>query len=278
MLTKMRDYFGFTTLPFGRGLTPGQLFSSASHNEAVARITYAIQTRALAVVAGEVGAGKTVAARAAISALDGSRHHPIYLPNPTIGARGIHTAVVAALGGIPRFHHATLIPQAADALAAEVAERGRTPILVIDEAHLLGHDQLEAIRMLTNSELDSASPLACLLLGQPRLRHNMKLAVLAALDQRITIRYTMNPMTAAETAEYLRHHTKLAGRGDTLFSDDAADLIHHTSRGYPRAVNNIATAALIATYTTGKTIVAEPAVRTAATEHTPATEHTGTDQ
>ena len=210
MLTKMRDYFGFTTLPFGRGLTPGQLFSSASHNEAVARITYAIQTRALAVVAGEVGAGKTVAARAAISALDGSRHHPIYLPNPTIGARGIHTAVVAALGGIPRFHHATLIPQAADALAAEVAERGRTPILVIDEAHLLGHDQLEAIRMLTNSELDSASPLACLLLGQPRLRHNMKLAVLAALDQRITIRYTMNPMTAAETAEYLRHHTKLA--------------------------------------------------------------------
>jgi type II secretory pathway predicted ATPase ExeA len=34
--------------------------------------------------------------------------------------------------------------------------------------------------MLSNSELDSASPLACLLLGQPRLRHNMKLAVLAA--------------------------------------------------------------------------------------------------
>jgi type II secretory pathway predicted ATPase ExeA len=108
-----------------RGLTVGQLFASASHNEAVARISYAVQTRALAVLTGEVGAGKTVAARAAISALDSSRHHPIYLPNPIIGARGIHTAVVAALGGVPR--SATLIPQAAEALAAEAEERGRTP-------------------------------------------------------------------------------------------------------------------------------------------------------
>jgi type II secretory pathway predicted ATPase ExeA len=277
VLNKMQAYFGFTTLPFGRGLAVGQLFRSAAHNEAVARITYAVHTRALAILTGEVGAGKTVAARAALAGLDSSRHHLVYLPNPTIGARGIHTAIVTALGGTPRFHHATLVPQAAEALATEVAERGRTPVLVVDEAHLLGHDQLEAIRMLTNSELDSASPLACLLLGQPRLRHNMKLAVLAALDQRVTIRYTLNPMTPTETSQYLRHHTKLAGRGDTLFADDAADLIHHTSRGYPRAVNNIATAALIATYTSGKTIVAEPAVRTAAAEHT-TTEHTGTSQ
>ena len=211
MLTKMQAYFGFTTLPFSRGLAIGQLFRSAAHNEAVARITYAVHTRALAILTGEVGAGKTVAVRAALAGLDGSRHHLTYLPNPTIGARGIHTAIVTALGGTPRFHHATLVPQTAEALATEVAERGRTPVLVIDEAHLLGHDQLEAIRMLTNSELDSASPLACLLLGQPRLRHNMKLAVLAALDQRITIRYTLNPMTPTETSQYLRHHTKLAG-------------------------------------------------------------------
>ena len=59
----------------------------------------------------------------------------------------------------------------------------------IDEAHLLSHDQLEAIRMLTNSQLDSASPLAVLLIGQPQLRASMRLGVLAALDQRITVRY-----------------------------------------------------------------------------------------
>ena len=73
---------------------------------------------------------------------------------------------------------------------------------------LLSHDQLEAIRMLTNSDLDSASPLAAVLTGQPQLRQNMKLGVLAALDQRITVRYAMQPMTLQETTGYLRHHTR----------------------------------------------------------------------
>ncbi|MGC1800629.1 MAG: hypothetical protein WA701_09620, partial [Solirubrobacterales bacterium] len=60
-----------------------------------------------------------------------------------------------------------------------------------------------------------------------------------ALDQRIGLRYAMPPMTAEETSSYLRHHVTLAGRSDTLFSDDATALIHQTSRGYPRAVNNL---------------------------------------
>jgi type II secretory pathway predicted ATPase ExeA len=180
--------------------------------------------------------------------------------------RGIHHAVVAALGGVPRVHHATLIPQAAGHLEAELAERGRLPVLLIDEAHLLSHDQLEAIRMLTNSQLDSASPLAVLLIGQPQLRASMRLGVLAALDQRITVRYQMAPMTSQETTGYLIHHTRLAGRPDTLFSDDAAALIHQASRGYPRAVNRLAAAALLATCTTRKTIADTTAVRTAITE------------
>jgi type II secretory pathway predicted ATPase ExeA len=175
--------------------------------------------------------------------------------------RGIHHAVVTALGGVPRVHHATLIPQAAGYLAAELAERGRLPVLLIDEAHLL-----EAIRMLTSAQPDSASPLAVLLLGQPQLRASMRLGVLAALDQRIGVRYQMAAMTPDETGAYLRHHTKLAGRADTIFSDDAAGLIHQASRGYPRAVNRLAAASLLATYTTHKTIADTTAVHAAITE------------
>jgi type II secretory pathway predicted ATPase ExeA len=101
---------------------------------------------------------------------------------------------------------------------------------------------------------------------QPHLRTSMKLGVLAALDQRIGVRYAMAPMTPAETGGYLRHHTKLAGRSDQLFSDDAADLIHQAGRGFPRAVNRLAAAALLATYTTHKTIADTTAVRAAITE------------
>ena len=87
--------------------------------------------------------------------------------------------------------------------------------------------------MLTSAQLDSASPLGVLLLGQPQLRASMRLGVLAALDQRIGVRYAMAPMTPDETGAYLRHHTKLAGRADTLFSDDAAELIHQAAAATP---------------------------------------------
>ena len=219
-------------------------------------------------ITGEVGAGKTVAARAALDAIDRSRHTIIYLPDPTVGVRGIHHRIVASLGGQPLTHHATLAPQTADALAAEQAERGRTPVVVIEESHLLSHDQLEAIRLLTNHDLDSSSPFACLLIGQPTLRRRMKLGVLAALDQRIGLRYAMPPMTDTETISYLRHHLKLVGRDDTLFSDDAAALIHQTSRGYPRGVNNLALQALVAAYAANKAIVDESSTRTAIAEVT----------
>ncbi|AFE17627.1 hypothetical protein MRGA327_17235 [Mycobacterium tuberculosis RGTB327] len=248
MMHKLISYYGFSRMPFGRDLAPGMLHRHSAHNEAVARIGWCIADRRIGVITGEVGAGKTVAVRAALASLDRSRHTIIYLPDPTVGVQGIHHRIVASLGGQPLTHHATLAPQAADALAAEQAERGRTPVVVVEEAHLLGYDQLEALRLLTNHDLDSSSPFACLLIGQPTLRRRMKLGVLAALDQRIGLRYAMPPMTDTNTGSYLRHHLKLAGRDDALFSDDAIGLIHQTSRGYPRAVNNLALQALVAAF------------------------------
>lgn len=268
MMHKLISYYGFSRMPFGRDLAPGMLHRHSAHNEAVARIGWCIADRRIGVITGEVGAGKTVAVRAALASLDRSRHTVIYLPDPTVGVQGIHHSIVASLGGQPLTHHATLAPQAADALAAEQAERGRTPVVVVEEAHLLGYDQLEALRLLTNHDLDSSSPFACLLIGQPTLRRRMKLGVLAALDQRIGLRYAMPPMTDTNTGSYLRHHLKLAGRDDALFSDDAIGLIHQTSRGYPRAVNNLALQALVAAFAADKAIVDESTTRTAIAEVT----------
>jgi len=266
MIDKLQAHYGFTRMPFGRDLAPGMLHRHAAHNEAVARITWCITERSIGVVTGEVGAGKTVSVRTALSGLDPSRHTIIYLANPLVGVRGIHEAVLTAFGANPTNLSSRLVRQAAAALSAERDERGRTPILVLDEAHLLGYEQLETIRMLTNHAMDQDSPLACLLVGQPTLRRTMKLAVLAALEQRTALRYTMPPMTAAETTSYTRRHLTLAGRSDTLFSDDATALIHTTARGYPRAVNNLALQALVATYAANKSIVDEAAARAAVTE------------
>ena len=173
-----------------------------------------------------------------------------------------------ALGGEPRFHKAALIPQTVELLAAEEHERGRTVVLILDEAHLLTGDQLEELRLLTNADMDSHSPFACLLIGQPTLRRRIKLGTFAALDQRIALRYTLTAMSDTETASYLAHHLALAGRSDPLFSDDATALIHQVGRGTPRAVNNLAVQALVAAYAAGKAIVAESAARAAVTDVT----------
>lgn len=264
----LQAHYGFSRMPFGRGLAPGMLHRSTGHQEAVARINWCITERALGVITGEVGSGKTVATRAATANLDASRHTIIYLGNPAIGARGLYAAIVSALGGIPRFHKASLIPQTTDALAAEENERGKRVVVVVDEAHLLAVDQLEELRLLTNAEMDSHSAFACLLVGQPTLRRRIKLGTFAALDQRIALRFAMPSMTPAETTAYITHHLNLAGRADTLFSDDAVTLIHQVARGLPRAVNNLAIQALVAAYATKKAIVDESSARAAITEIT----------
>ena len=268
MIERLNAHYGFTKTPFGKTLAPGMLHHHTSHNQAVARISWCIAQRTIGLVVGESGAGKTVAARAAIAALDQTRHTLIYVANPTTGARGVCHHIVTSLGGVPRFQNAALFPQAADALAAENTERGRQPVLAIDEAHLLDHDALDLIRMLTNADMDSASPLACVLIGQPTLKRKMKLGILAALDQRIAVRYTMGGLTPTETASYIGHHLKLAGRSDPLFSDDATTLIHDTSRGHPRMINNLAVHALLAAFADNKAIVDESSTRTAVAEIT----------
>ena len=247
-IDRLRAHWGLSRTPFTKELATSMLFASAAHQEAVARVSWIVAERSLGVVCGEVGAGKTVAARAATASLDSSRYSIIYLPNPAVGARGIYTQIVTALGATPRFYRATLIPQATDLLAAESAERGKTVVLILDEAHLLCAEQLEELRMLTNSEMDSRATFACLLLGQPTLRRKLRQGTFAALDQRIALRCTIDGMDRKETGEYIAHHVKLAGRTDTIFSDDAVTLIHDASRGLPRAVNNLATQTLIAAY------------------------------
>ena len=145
---------------------------------------------------------------------------------------------------------------------------GRRVVVIIDEAHLLAPDQLEELRLLTNAEMDSQSPFALLLVGQPTLARQLRLGVFAALDQRIATRYQLAPMDLAEAAQYLRHHLALVGRTDPLFADDAVARLHKLSLGLPRALNNAAIAALIAAATAGKVLVDDDCAKKAVAELT----------
>ena len=169
---------------------PRQLHRHHGHDEAVARITWCMDQRALGVLTGEVGAGKTVAVRAASAALDPSRHALIYLPNPSIGARGI-TPHVTALGGAPRLPHAppscpkppTRSPRAGRTRPHPHPGHRRSPPARPPPTR--GHPHADQLRPRL------PVPIRRLLIGQPTLRRRLKLGVLAALDQRIAVRYAM---------------------------------------------------------------------------------------
>jgi len=265
-IDRLRAHYGFERMPFGKDLAPGMLHAHRAHAQAVARIGWCVAERQIGVVTGECGSGKTVAARAAVAALDGSRHTILYLGTPGVGLRGLYAAIVGGLGGTPRFHCSALIPQAQELLAAEASERSKQVVVVCDEAHLLDAECLEGLRCLQNADMDQTAPFTLLLLGQPTLRRRLRLGTFAALDQRVGLRYTIPGLQADETAGYLAHHLKLAGRSDTLFSDDAVVLIHQVSRGLPRLVNNLAVQSLVAAFADKKAIVDESAARAAVTE------------
>jgi type II secretory pathway predicted ATPase ExeA len=75
-------HFGLSRTPFGKSIAAKDLYARQAHQEAVARINFCIGESALGVLTGDVGAGKTVAVRAAVAALDPTRHQLIYIANP----------------------------------------------------------------------------------------------------------------------------------------------------------------------------------------------------
>ncbi len=262
--------FGFAHTPFGKTIAATDLFSRPSHEEAVARVRFCVQERLLGVIVGEVGAGKTVAVRAAVNQLDPTSHQIIYLSNPpALGTRGLYVSVVLALGAQPRFHKAEVVAQAQILLAAEELERRRRVILVVDEAQLLTPAQLEELRLLTNAgDMDTSNPFALLLVGQPMLLRRLKMGAYAALDQRISTRYQLQPLDLAEAVQYLRHHLALAGRTEPLFADDAMARLHQASLGLPRALNNLARDAVIAAAAANKDLVDDLCAKRAVAELT----------
>ena len=266
-IDRLRAHWGFTRMPFSKDLAPSMLHTHRSHAEAVARITWCVDERVIGVVTGEVGAGKTVAVRAALAGLDASRNTVIYLGNPSVGARGLYSTIVSTLGGTP-------IPPG---LAHPPGRRGarhrgartgtpggpgprrgapprcraaRRPAAV-DERR---DGQPLAVRLPPRRPADAApaDPPRCLRRARPARGAPLR-------DDR---------HGRPETADYVVHHLRLAGRSDTLFSDDALALVHQVSRGLPRAVNNLAVQSLVAAFAENKAIVDESSARAAVTEVT----------
>jgi general secretion pathway protein A len=124
-----------------------------------------------------------------------------------------------------------------------IAGEGRHLVLIFDEAQEMSASTLNELKQLTNLNGGGRHWLTLILVGQPELRE--KVARLPAINQRISLRFHLDPFAIGDTAEYLRHRLLAAGHETgELFTPDAVEQAHAAARGIPRELNRIAKLAL----------------------------------
>jgi general secretion pathway protein A len=255
-MTALNDFYGFSATPFGKSIPGPDLFPSRGHQEIQGRLAFALQQRLPALITGDVGTGKSTALRAFAHALDRNLYTVVYLSNPHLSATTLYHQILLALQTEPAFGFARLLPQLRTTLS-ELARKGRSALLVVDEAHLLPHNIFDQLRFLLNDDMDSASLLTLLLIGQPDLAHKLRFAPFEALDQRIAIRFHLTPFDLEETAAYVKHHLRVAGRQEPIFSDGFLASVHDHTKGVARKINNLCRNALLLGATEHKPILDE---------------------
>jgi general secretion pathway protein A len=255
-MTALNDFYGFSATPFGKSIPGPDLFPSRGHQEIQGRLAFALQQRLPALITGDVGTGKSTALRAFAHALDRNLYTVVYLSNPHLSATTLYHQILLALQTEPAFGFARLLPQLRTTLS-ELARKGRSALLVVDEAHLLPHNIFDQLRFLLNDDMDSASLLTLVLIGQPDLAHKLRFAPFEALDQRIAIRFHLTPFDLEETAAYVKHHLRVAGRQEPIFSDGFLASVHDHTKGVARKINNLCRNALLLGATEHKPILDE---------------------
>jgi general secretion pathway protein A len=259
-----QQFYGFTRLPFSKSIPTADLFNTAGQNELSARLTYLVREQGLGLITGEFGSGKSTAVRAFTASLDFNRYFVIYLTNPTTGISGLYREMLLALGHEPPYTASRQVSAIRAAFDDLLSHKRRSPLVIVDEAHLLTQDLLEQLRLLFSYKMDSQSLATLVLVGHPSLRSTLRLSVHEAFYQRLAVRYHLPPLDLQETIGYVKHHVQVAGfTAATLFTDDAITRIFEYTKGLPRRINQVCTTALMAAMIDQKSIVDESSVRKA---------------
>jgi general secretion pathway protein A len=250
------DFFGCVRLPFDKSVPVRDLFPSTAHQEVQARLAFALTQRYPAMITGDVGSGKSTAVRAFIHSLDTNLHLVAYLPNPNLTIQAFFAQMLSAFRVSPTFHPRGLGERLRDTLA-DLSQRGCRPLVVVDEAHLLSHRLLHELRFWLNADMDAATPFTLVLIGQSELRHLLQLKGFEAFDQRINVRYHIQPFDLAESAAYIKHHLRAAGSERCPFSDTFIATTHQFSHGVARQINRVCLNGLLIGFAERKAILDE---------------------
>ena len=245
-------YFQLTEHPFSLTPDPDFLFLSTSHQQALEHLVYGLETgEGFIVMTGDIGVGKTTVCRALLGMLS-ARFTTALVLNPMLTEKELVRGILDDFGvGLANGTKKDCLDTLNRFLLVE-ADRGRRPVLIVDEAQNLSPSLLEQVRLLSNLETDKRKLLQIVLIGQKELGEKLSLHSLRQLNQRVTVRAEILPLTRKETSRYIDHRLGVAGgAGRTFLSAGAERAIFNRSKGVPRRINMLCDRAFLSSYLRG---------------------------
>lgn len=248
--TKRIGYYsvlGFDCEPFATSPDPEFFYHTRQHDLALTNLLIELRLRrGLSVIFGDVGTGKTTLSRKLLHELN-KRGDMIFhmILNPAFNGEAQFLASLVRNFDIKLPKNASFnrddIMELRDSiekfLIEKTLEEKRTIVLIIDEAQKLDLTTLEALRILLNFETNDAKLIQLVLLGQLELYS--KVIHMHNFMDRISFKYTLNPLDVTETGELINFRITKAGyKGDKrIFLDEAVSEIYSYTKGYPRKIN-----------------------------------------
>ena len=236
-----RVFFGFKDDPFSLSPDPTFLYRSEQHEEALSNLIYGVQARkGFIVLTGEVGTGKTTMLECLRDYLGQQHVEFAFVFNSRItGSEFLEMVAWDFDLKCDRKSKPEILAALNDLLVYQ-AERGRTAVLIVDEAHNLEWEVLEEIRLLGNLENRRGKLLQIILAGQPEFDRKLDAPNLRNLKQRIVLRYNLSPFNEQDTISYINSRFTTAGLPEqTVLSPQLISEIHRRSQGIPRLINAI---------------------------------------
>jgi general secretion pathway protein A len=240
------EFYELTQEPFSNAPVSRFYYSSAQHAQALMRLMHAVsQMKGLAVLVGDIGAGKTTLARRMLDNLPEDEYEAALLViiHSGINAHWLLRRIALQLGvENPAEEKLALLSQLYQRLV-RIHESGKKAVVLIDEAQMLASREImEEFRGLLNLEVPERKLLSFVFFGLPEIEENLKLD--PPLAQRVALRYRLDPLSEEATDAYVRHRLRLAGAQRVPFTAGAVAAVHRFSRGTPRVINTLCDNAL----------------------------------
>src|SRR5437762_4168397 len=252
-----KEFFGLRANPFNVNPDPRYLFLTRHTEEALACLTYGIQSRkGFVLLTGEVGTGKTTLINKLLEWLRMQQVATAFIFNSRMNVPQFIDYMMADFGIPCDSRSKSQILLRLYNWLMDRYRAGETAVLIVDEAQNLSDEVLEEIRMMTNLETFTEKLLQIVLVGQPELDQKLKQPQLRQLRQRLTLRAKTHPLSLEETKSYVGQRLRIAGwNGQQIFDSDALTAIHRYSNGIPRVVNLICEHCLVSAFVDQQKVV-----------------------